>query len=169
MESKFSKGFAAFVLSAASAASVVSAQTVSVDLLRHPINEKARPLLIEAVHEIESGKHETAIQQLHLMLAKYPDSAPYVFNLLGVAYVKTDRCGSAVTSFEQAEQFLPHDPTTHYYLGLALLCAGDYDRATQEIQQALKLDPLKLDPKNARMQERLNQLLEHKRSGISSR
>jgi Flp pilus assembly protein TadD len=51
---------------------------------------------------------------------------------------------------------LPHDPMTHYNFGLALVCAGDYDRATQEVQRALELDP-----KNPRMQERLNALLEH--------
>jgi Flp pilus assembly protein TadD len=48
---------------------------------------------------------------------------------------------------------------THYNFGLALVCAGDYERATQEVQRALELDP-----KNPRMQERLNELLERKRS-----
>jgi Flp pilus assembly protein TadD len=48
----------------------------------------------------------------------------------------------------------------HYNFGLALVCAGDYDRATQEIQRARELDP-----KNPRIQVRLNALLERKRSG----
>lgn len=94
------------------------------------------------------------------MLARYPDAAPYAHNLLGVAYIKTDRCQTAADSFEQAASVLSHDPITHYYFGLALLCAGDYDRAAQEIQRALKLDP-----QNPRMQARLNALLARKRSG----
>ncbi|MBZ5633527.1 MAG: tetratricopeptide repeat protein [Acidobacteriia bacterium] len=157
-------------MSAAFATSILSAQTeakrssepavVSVDLLRHPVSARVRPLLLKAVDKIESGDHEAAIEQLKDMLAKFPDSAPYVHDLLGVAYVKTDRCEAAVTSFEQAALLLPHDPTTQYYLGLALLCAGDYERATQEIQRAVKLDP-----QNLRMQARLNALLERKHSG----
>jgi len=160
MGSTFSRAFAAFVLSAAVGASAVSAQTVSVDLLRHPISAKVRPLLLRAIEKMESGDHETAIAQLQETLSKYPDSAPYVHNLLGVEYVKTDRFETAIRSFEQAVLLLPHDPMTHYNFGLALVCTGDYDRATQEVQRALELDP-----KNPRMQARLNALLEHQRSG----
>jgi Flp pilus assembly protein TadD len=160
MGTTFSRGFAAFVLSAAFAASVVSAQTVSVDLLRHPISPKVRTLLLQALEKMEAGDHETAIAQLRETLSKYPDSAPYVHNLLGVEYVKTDRFETAIHSFEQAVLLLPHDPMTHYNFGLALVCAGDYERATQEVQRALELDP-----NNPRMQARLNALLEHKRSG----
>ncbi len=102
MGTRCSQGFAAFVLLAAFAASVVSAQTVSVDLLRHPISPKVRTLLLQAIEKMESGDHETAIAQLRETLSKYPDSAPYVHNLLGVEYVKTDRFETAVRSFEQA-------------------------------------------------------------------
>ncbi len=49
---------------------------------------------------------------------------------------------------------------THYNFGLALVCAGDYERATQEVQRALELDP-----KNPRIQARLDALLERKRAG----
>ena len=148
------------ILCAAFAGSLISAQTVSVDLLRHPISPKVRGLLLQAIEKMESGDHETAIAQLRETLSKYPDSAPYVHNLLGVEYVKTDRFEIAVRSFERAVLLLPHDPMTHYNFGLALVCAGEYERATQEVQRALELDP-----KNPRMQARLNALLEHQRSG----
>ena len=169
MGNTFSRVFTGVMLSAAFAASSVSAQTtkptteaavISVDLLRHPVSAKVRQLLLKAIDTIESGDHEAAIGQLRQMLTKYPDSAPYVHDLLGVEYVKTDRCETAVTSFEQAASLLSHDPITRYYLGLALLCAGDVDRATQEMQKAVKLDP-----QNPRMQARLSALLERKRSG----
>ena len=74
------------------------------------------------------------------MLTKYPDSAAYVQDLLGVSYVKTDRYQDAISSFEQAVTLLPHDAMTHYSFGLALVCAGDYERATQEVQRAVALD-----------------------------
>jgi Flp pilus assembly protein TadD len=159
MGTKFLQEFAAVVLSAALAASGVSAQTVSVELLRHPISAKVRPLLLQAIEKMESGDHEAAIEQLQKTLEKYPDSAPYVHNLLGVEYVKTDRFETAIRSFEQAVLLLPHDAMTHYNFGLALVCAGDFERATQEVQRALELDP-----KNPRMQARLNALLERKHS-----
>ena len=150
-------GFA-FVSSAAFAASLQpetkptnGPAVVSVDLLRHPITAKVRQLLLSAMDKMESGNHEAAIQQLRETLTKYPDSAPYVHNLLGVEYVKTDRFEAAVSSFEQAVSLLPHDAMTHYNFGLALVCAGDYDRAAQEIQRALELDP-----QNAQMQARLD-------------
>lgn len=139
MGNSFLPGFAAVVMSAAFAASDASAQAikpvnepsvVSVDLLRHPVSSKVRRLIVSALDKMESGDHEAAIEQLQEMLAKYPDSAPYVHDLLGVAYVKTDRCESAVASFEQAVSALSHDPVTHYYLGLRC-CA----RATMTVRR----------------------------------
>jgi tetratricopeptide (TPR) repeat protein len=163
-------GFAALLLSTAFAALAVSAETgsdpgggpavVSVDVLRHPITPKVRRLLLSAMEKTESGDHEAAIAQLLETLKKYPDSAAYVYNLLGVEYVKTDRFQDAISAFGQAVSLLPHDAMTHYSFGLALVCAGDYDRAAQEVRRALELDP-----KNVKMQERLNALLEHQSSG----
>jgi Flp pilus assembly protein TadD len=140
---------------AISATSTVSAQTVSADLLRHPVTAKVRKLLLRALAKMDSGDHETAIAQLQETLKKYPDSAPYVDNLLGVEYVKTDRLQSAISSFEQAVSLLPRDAMTHYNFGLALMCAGDYDHARREVQRAAELDPA-----NPNIKVRLNQLRE---------
>jgi Tfp pilus assembly protein PilF len=122
---------------------------------------KVRQRLRKAMERMDSGDHETAIRLLLETLTKYSDSAPYVQSLLGVEYVKTDRFKAAVTSFEQAVWFLPHEAMAHYNFGLALVCAGDYDRAEQQFRRALELDP-----KNPRMQARLSAVLERKRSGI---
>jgi predicted TPR repeat methyltransferase len=129
---------------------------VSADLLRHPITGKVRRMLLSAMEKMASGDHEMAIEQLRETLAKYPNSAAYVHNLLGVEYVKTDRFKAAVRSFEQAVMLLPHDAMTHYNFGLSLVCTGDFDRAEQEVRRALELDP-----KNSGMQARLNALLQH--------
>jgi tetratricopeptide (TPR) repeat protein len=127
---------------------------VSVDVLRHPVTPKVRKLLLRAMNKIDSGEHEAAIGELEEMLSKYPDSAPYVQNLLGVAYLKTGRTKQAVSALEQAGSLLPGDAMTHYNFGLALICAGDYDRAVLEVQRAVRLDP-----SNRSMKARLNALL----------
>jgi tetratricopeptide (TPR) repeat protein len=127
---------------------------VPVDILRHPVKAKVRRQLLNAMEKMEAGDHERAIEQLLEILAKYPDSAAYVHNLLGVEYVKTDRLQAAISSFEQAVLLLPHVAMAHYSFGLALICSGNYDRATQEVQRALELDP-----KNTQIQMRLTALL----------
>jgi tetratricopeptide (TPR) repeat protein len=167
MGTRISQAFAAFVWTAAYAASGVQAgqiaegsAVVSADMLRHPIAPKVRQRLLSALKKMDSGDHEAAIGQLKETLAKYPESAPFVDNLLGIEYVRTYRDKDAIASFEQAERLLPRDAMTHYNFGLALVCAGDYDRAAQEVQRALELEP-----KNPKMQARLNSILQHKRSG----
>lgn len=129
---------------------------VSVDILRHPISGKVRRLVLRGMSRMNAGEYEDAISILESTLAKYPDSAAYVDNLLGVAYVKMDRYQEGVDVLEKAIALLPHDAMTHYNLGLALICSGDYERATQEVQRALELDP-----KNAKMQARLDALMDH--------
>jgi Flp pilus assembly protein TadD len=133
----FSRAIALLVLGAW----LVSAQTVSVDLLRHPVNGKALKMLRSALVKMRSGDHTGAIAQLTGTLSKYPDSAVYVHSLLGVEYLRADRMGDAVSSFEQASRLLPHDAIAHYNLGLTLLCAGNSGRAREEVRLALKLDP----------------------------
>jgi tetratricopeptide (TPR) repeat protein len=168
------QGFGVFVLGVALVMSEAFAQTtgapveirsrqpgtavVSADLLRHPMSSKVRQRLTRVMEIMDSGAYEIAIEQLTETLKKYPDSTPYVQGLLGVVYVKTGRFDEAVSSFEQAVAVLSHDAMTHYNFALALVCAGDYDRAGQEMQRALDLDPT-----NLRIQARLNALLARKR------
>ena len=104
---------------------------VSVDFLRHPIAPKVRQRILRAMEKMDSGEYETAISQLRETLGKYPQSALYVQDLLGVADVKTGRFQAALSSFEQAVSLLPHDAMTHYNFGLALMCAGDYSGAAR--------------------------------------
>jgi len=113
---------------------------VSADLLRHPLNGKARKILMKAIDAMEAGEHADAIRILEETLAKYPDSAAWTQSLLGVEYVRMDRYDDAVTSFDQAVQLLPHDAVNRYNLGLALVLAVHYDRAEEELRTALKLN-----------------------------
>jgi Flp pilus assembly protein TadD len=137
---------------------------IAIDVLRHPISTKARRTLLSAITKIDLGQHESAIAELQEALRKYPEAAAYVHDLLGAEYVRTERYEAAVSSFEQAVSLLPHDAMTHYNFGLALVCAGDYERAAQEVRRAVELDP-----ENGTMRARLNALLEHTQTTVPVR
>jgi len=135
---------------------VQDGRVISVDLLRYPINQKARRMLQKALKAMSSGENQAAIGQLKEVLAKYPNSAPYVYSIIGAAYVKTDQFKEAVDAFEKAVLLLPHDAVNRYNLGLALVTAGDYQRGEQEVRRALAMDP-----KNATIRDFLNVLSLH--------
>lgn len=130
---------------------------ISVDLLRHPIGEKARHMFHKALDAMNAGDLDTARAELLNLLAKHPDSAIYVHSVLGVIYVKTNRFEQAVSSFEVAASLLPHDSMTHYNFALSLACAKNYERSEEEARRALALDP-----KNASAQTLLGVLLHRK-------
>lgn len=115
--------------------------TITADLLRYPINEKARSMLRKALETINSGDHESAIKQLLDALAKYPESAAYVHSLIGIEYLRTNQIKAAVDSLDQAVVLLPHDAFNHYNLGVSLVCIGDFDRGEQEVRRANELNP----------------------------
>jgi tetratricopeptide (TPR) repeat protein len=117
-------------------------------------------MLRRALNAMNLGKHEEAIGELKETLSKYPDSAPYVQSFLGVEYVKTNHFEDAVSSFEQAAAFFPHDAMTHYNFGLSLACAGSYERAERETRRALELDP-----QSGPAQTLLSVLADHKQTG----
>jgi len=137
-----------------------ASMTISADLLRYPISEKARRMLQRALEKIKSGNHEAAIEQLLETLAKYPGSAAYVHSLIGIEYLKTDRFTDAVGSLEQAVSLLPHDAINRYNLGLSLVCAGDYERGEQEVRRAIELDR-----NNPTIEALLDALVQRKHSG----
>ena len=116
-------------------------QTVSADLLRHPISYKTRGMLQRALDWMRSGKHQEAIHQLEDTLAKDPASAPYVHSLLGYEFMKTDQFADAVKSFEQAVALLPHDAINRANFGVSLAATGDFRGAKEQALRARELDP----------------------------
>jgi Flp pilus assembly protein TadD len=140
-------------------ASPGAGQTVSADLLRHPISHKTRGMLRRAVDRMRSGKHQEAIQQLEHILATDPSSAAYVHGLLGFEYMQTDQFAAAVRSFETAVALLPHDAINRTNFGVSLLAVGDYKRAEEETRRAQELEP-----NNPDIQRFLDALLTDKRA-----
>ena len=75
----------------AAQAETADAATISVDLLRHPLPDQARQMLLRAQRTAQSGDHFSAIQQLTEALAKFPHSAAWIQPLLGVPLKNTSR------------------------------------------------------------------------------
>ena len=115
--------------------------TISADILRHPLNSKARRRLEKALHLAELGEHPAAIKELRETLVKEPSSAPYAQNLLGVEYVENSQFAEARSSFEEAVRLMPHESVNHSNLGYSLAVAGDFNSAEQEARTAIRLDP----------------------------
>ena len=116
------------------------AGTISAELLRHPLPAQARGMIDKALRSAQAGDHASAIKQLTKALAKHPASAAWIQPWLGVEYLKTDQHEAAIEALEQAVLLLPRDPINRSNLGLSLACIGQYERAEQELHEALKLD-----------------------------
>jgi Flp pilus assembly protein TadD len=114
--------------------------TISADLLRHPLSAQAREMIDKAQRTAQAGDHISAIKQLTKALAKHPESAAWIQPVLGVEYLKTDQHQAAIQALEQAVLLLPRDPINRSNLGLSLAFAGQFDRAEQELNEALQLD-----------------------------
>ena len=116
------------------------AGTISAELLRHPLGAQTREMIDKALRTAQAGDHLSAIEQLTKALAKHPESAAWIQPWLGVEYLKTDQPEAAIQALEQAVLLLPRDPINRSNLGLSFASTGQYDRAAQELRQALKLD-----------------------------
>jgi len=115
--------------------------TVSAELLRYPLSDKALQMLQKALQISNAGDHNGAVKQLEKTLTKCHGTGAYVYSLLGVEYLKTGQIPEAVDALEQAVKLLPHDASNHANLGLALVMKGEYHRAEPELRRALDLDP----------------------------
>jgi len=114
------------------------ASTVSLAELRHPMSPKAQKMLEKAQKLADMGQHDAAIAQLKDAL-KESSATPYAHSLLGSEYLKTDRAEEALEELKLATVQLPI-AINYSNLGLALLLAGDTDRAEVETRRALALD-----------------------------
>ena len=115
--------------------------TVPVELLRHPLDQKTRRMLQKALRDINAGNFDAAIEQLQEVLTKHPDATYHAHSMLGIAYLKTGRVAEAVQSLEKSVEIVPRDAVNHFDLGLALLTAGNYERGEAEVRRAVQLDP----------------------------
>ena len=85
------------------------AGTISVDLLRHPLPERAQYMIDKAQRAAQAGDHVAAIELFK-------------------------------NALQQTVSLLPRNPINRSNLGLSLAIVGQFERAEQELRQALQLD-----------------------------
>jgi Tfp pilus assembly protein PilF len=115
--------------------------TIPVELLRNPLKGEARKMVQEARRFMEHNSHGRAILRLEEALTKFPRSAVWVQDLLGVEYLKVGRFAEAAISLRQASKLLPRDATVHSNLGLSLALQKEVAEARKEVSLARRLDP----------------------------
>jgi tetratricopeptide (TPR) repeat protein len=116
------------------------AQTVSVDQLRNPLTRKAAAMLRKAQDLSHEGDHEKALAQLRIALRE-PSAIPYARSIMGVEYLRLRNPAAALSELEEAVRLLPHDAVDHANLAYTLFLLGQKERAQQEVDRALELDP----------------------------
>ena len=114
---------------------------VSADVLRHPISEKARRILVKVLALAEKGEHARAVAALQEGMEKERTLLPYSHGLLGAEYLHLGRTAEAVPEFVEDARVFPHDATAHSNLALVLCMTLQFDHAEQEARMALYLDP----------------------------
>jgi len=120
-------------------AGTVSAATISVDQLQHPLSRKGAGLLRQAQNFSAMGDHARAIEELQLAL-KERSAIPYAHSLLGTEYLRTNQVPAAIEALEQAVKMLPRTAVNYANLGYALFLMGSVERAEVELRRALDLD-----------------------------
>lgn len=73
--------------------------------------------------------------------ARRANATADVIDTLGFVKLKRGEATDAVPLFEEALTLRPKDPTIRYHLGLALLQAGDRERARDELRRAIENGP----------------------------
>jgi Flp pilus assembly protein TadD len=118
-----------------------TANTVSVDWLRDVQSKETRRSLKRAESYSAAGEHRKAIEILSQLVVKSNVSEPYVRGILGFEYLQIGRVEEARTELAVSVRFLPNEAVGRSNFALALYVLGEYERAFQEITQALVLEP----------------------------
>lgn len=100
---------------------------------------------IEALHHMaffyqEQGRMDEALDIYRQMGIKSPANASSFYNS-GLIYLKLDSLERAYENFTIVINTNRTNPRAYYYRGLVNYIIGDMDKATIDLEQALKLDP----------------------------
>lgn len=92
------------------------------------------------VVQMRMKKFEASEQSLKEALLQSPDDAFPHFNL-GFNYLWQNRAQDARLNLESSTRLDPKNPKARFYLGVALARTEDYDRARDEFQEAIAIQP----------------------------
>jgi tetratricopeptide (TPR) repeat protein len=112
-------------------------ETLTRLLGKNPSDRGLRLLLAQA--DVANGQPQQAVQELEEAFAAAPDDLEIAFALAG-GYLRVGRTEPAEHLFEKIVAARPGAPT-HVLIGRTWRDFEHYDRARQELEAALKLDP----------------------------
>jgi Tfp pilus assembly protein PilF len=89
---------------------------------------------------LKAGKIDEAMEHLETATTRFPEDYQG-FTYLGVAYAQKGLYNRAVGAFQAAVRLRSDLPSIRYNLGLAYQADGFPDKAGEEFEEALRLDP----------------------------
>ncbi len=114
--------------------------SVSVAELRNPLKGKSLRIIQHAQKDLHDGKRSRAMEDLRKALED-PAAKPYALLMLGTEHLKMGLTDVAVPELEEAVRQLPGNSTGHNNLSFGLHLLGKKERALEEAEKALQLDP----------------------------
>lgn len=98
-------------------------------------------LLQQGIEFLKVGKIDEAIENLEKVTSLAPNDYRG-FNFLGIAYAQKKLYNRAIGALSTAVHLRPDVPSIHYNLGLAYQAEGLADKAREQYQRALNIDPI---------------------------
>lgn len=102
--------------------------------------DKAVRMTRSAIRAVGEGRMEWAAERLVKAVEADPAYGP-AHNTLGLIHYDAGNLYQAVLAFEEALQYMPHDPDVHFNLALALEAAGRVDDAEELYLAAVAMHP----------------------------
>lgn len=106
--------------------------------------EAARRANQKGLAHLERGDLEQAARAFHRALADDVEFGP-AHNNLGKVYYRQEKWYEAAWEFEYARKLMPKASAPHNNLGLVLEQGDELDQAIERYQQAIQLDPHKIE------------------------
>ena len=85
------------------------------------------------------GQHEKAISLYKEILQTNPKEKQYLYNDLGLSYIRLNRLHEAISSYKEAIRIKWWFPEAHFSLGLAYEKLGESQKATTSFTEALAI------------------------------
>jgi tetratricopeptide (TPR) repeat protein len=101
---------------------------------------KAARLTLQGVKATQAGEIDRAVDRF-MSAIKADETYGPAHNNLGLLHYEQGNLYQAALAFEQAMEFMPHDPIAYYNLGLTLEAAGRTHEALDLYMQAVQMEP----------------------------
>lgn len=104
-------------------------------------------LYVDWALALDCAQHyDAALDKLRRALAI--ERTAHAYTLISMEYVKQNRRAEALEALDQAEKTDPNFQQTYVFRGNVLLLNGDFDRAAEQFQRAIQLNPADVNARN---------------------